>query len=145
MTNQTIKQRRKRLEAAKHRGSVSSPCSTVFRVQDAEGRGPWRPGFSDSWVEDRQKTEYAALKPIMLEFPDLLEKLKPGFHVGVGCTSLEKLRRWITKSEWATLRKFGFRCYAIEPDRIVAESDIQCVFESSKPLRKHVKRVRLHP
>ena len=97
------------------------------------------------WTEDRPEIEYAALKPIMVEFPDLHERLRPGFHVGVGCASLDKLRRWINASEWKTLRAFGFGCFAIVPDRIVCESDIQCVFESSKPLRKHTKRVRLHP
>jgi hypothetical protein len=122
-----------------------STVRTVYRVQDRDGRGPWRPGFSMQWVEDRPKSEYAQLRPIMLEFPDLLDRLRDGFHFGVGCTSLEKLRRWITKSEWQTLRKFGFRCFAIEPDKIVAESDIQCVFESRQPLKKHKKRVRLHP
>lgn len=122
-----------------------STVPTVYRVQDNEGRGPWRPGFSNQWVEDRPESEFAALRPIMFEFPDLQQRLRPGFHVGVGCTSLDKLRRWITPSEWITLQRFGYRCYAIVPDRIVAESEIQCVFESSKPLRKIGKRVRLHP
>ena len=122
-----------------------STVRTVFRVQDREGRGPWRPGFSMQWTEERPASEYAALKPIIVEFPDLLSKLRSGFHFGVGCTSLEKLRRWISASEWKTLQGFGFDCFAITPDRIVAESEIQCVFESKKPLRKHRKRVRLHP
>lgn len=134
------KKRRKPDLGSLHRSTVP----TVYRVQDREGRGPWRPGFSNQWVEDRSEDEFDALLPIMFEFPDLQRRLRPGFHVGVGCTSLDKLRRWITASEWSTLRRFGYRCYAIVPDRIVAESETQCVFESAKPLRKIGKRVRLH-
>ena len=24
----------------------------IFRVQDAEGRGPWKPGFSSQWMDE---------------------------------------------------------------------------------------------
>ena len=129
---------------------VALRCSTVqtvvYRVQDSDGRGPWKPGFSNSWVADREdESEFDYLKPIFVEFPKFNSMLRPGYHVGVGCTSLEQLRRWITRSEYETLRKYGYRCVAILADRIVAESDIQCVFERSKPLRKGCKPARLHP
>lgn len=117
----------------------------VYRVQDRYGRGPWQPGLSMKWIEDRPQSEYAALKPIMLEFPRLLGQLRDGFHFGCGCTSLEKLRRWIQPSEWRTLMRMGFRCYAIVPDRIVCESETQCVFESRIQLKKHRNRIQLYP
>ena len=131
------------------RRSVSSACSTVrttvYRVQDADGRGPWKPGFTAAWAEDRDETECAVLCPIWQEFPGVLQKLKHDKHYGCGCTSLEKLRRWIRPNEYARLRRYGYQCVAIEADRIVAESQVQCVFERAKPLRKGVKVVKLHP
>ena len=30
---------------------------TVYRVQDADGRGPFKPGFSHQWVEERADHE----------------------------------------------------------------------------------------
>jgi hypothetical protein len=124
-------------------------CSTVpvvYRVQDSMGRGPWKPGFSSQWVEDRPESEFEALQPIHVQFPSILSQLRPGFAVGVGCESLEQLRRWITAAEWETLKNWGYSCCVIQPDRIVAKSDIQCVFECRKPIRKCVKkRIKLHP
>lgn len=39
--------------------------TTIYRVQDAEGRGPWRPGFSKYWVCDRD--DHDVLIPWMKE------------------------------------------------------------------------------
>jgi hypothetical protein len=118
----------------------------VYRVQDAEGRGPWRPGFSDKWVEDRTDAEFMRLKPIQDEFPNLDQQLgnMDGKHAGVGCETLAKLRQWFTKSEYETLLGFGYQCVCLNCDRIVATSDIQCVFVRSKPLNKNVRKVRLY-
>jgi len=38
----------------------------VYRVQDKEGRGPWRPGFSQIWVETR--LDHMFLPPWYVEF-----------------------------------------------------------------------------
>jgi len=131
------------------RRSVSSACSTVpiivYRMQDKDGRGPWKPGFSESWTEDRDQAEYAALRPMFQEFPGLLGCFRTGKHYGCGCTSLEQLRRWIRPNEYARLRRFGYQCVAVEVERVLQVSDVQCVFERSKPLRKGVKVVKLHP
>lgn len=116
----------------------------VYRVQDADGRGPWKPGFSDKWVEDRPDEEYLALAPIFVEFPQLPKQFRTNHHYGVGCRTIPDLRRWITKTEFETLKGYGYDCYEIRPQRIIAESDIQCVFESDRPLRSFKKRIRLY-
>lgn len=118
----------------------------VYRVQDAEGRGPWRPGFSDKWVEDRPESEFMRLKPIQDEFPNLQSQLgdMTGKHAGVGCETLVKLRQWFTRTEYERLVEFGYQCVSINVDRIAVTSDIQCVFVRSKPLTKNVKKVRLY-
>jgi len=113
----------------------------IYRVQDADGRGPWRPGFSHKWTEDRTDAEYAALLPWPIEFPGLV--FGYGYH-GCGCQSLAQLRRWIRQSEYATLQRYGYRAVAIEVDRILARSAVQCVFERRKPLNQLVCHARLY-
>lgn len=141
--NSILQQRRQLLRLEASKGFVSSHCSAVYRVQDLAGRGPWKPGFSDNWVEERSEEEFAFLRPIFIDFPDL--QTTPGKHVGVGCTSLAQLRRWILPVEYERLQGFGYQCVKLEGVRIVAASDIQCVFERSRPLKTGCKPVRLHP
>lgn len=115
----------------------------VYRVQDREGRGPWRPGFSDSWVEDR--ADLALLIPWTTEFGmGILDHATPGFAVGCGCTSLDALRRWFTPTEYATLRAVGYECVRIAGCRVLASSDIQCVFERRAPLRRRAFPITLY-
>jgi len=116
----------------------------VYRVQDAFGRGPWKPGFSSQWTEDREPSEYLVLKPIQDEFPTLSLRLRHDRFYGVGCKSLEQLRRWITKSEYQKLVEFGYQCVSIDADKVVAQSEVQLVFERSKPLSNGCKPARLY-
>ena len=119
--------------------------NTVFRVQDKDGRGPWKPGFSERWVEDRPEEEFAALKPWPMEFGNVLRGAIVGMSLGCGCRSLEQLRRWFTPTEYQTLRDYGYRAVKLEAGRILAESDIQCVFERAKPLWAGAEPVELYP
>ena len=124
---------------------MSDEVKFVYRIQDADGRGPWKPGVSQLWTEDKTAEEYERLKPIFEEFPDLRERLRGcRFHIGVACESLNALRLWITRSEWKALKRLGYRCYRIRQDKIIARSDVQCVFESEKPLASHRKIVQLY-
>lgn len=116
----------------------------VYRIQDADGRGPWRPGFSQRWVEDRPEVEFAVLKPWPLEFGPVHLKSLYGMHLGCGCVSIEQLRRWFTQTEYERLRSFGYRAVRMRVGRVLAESDIQCVFERSKPLSVDVELVELY-
>jgi hypothetical protein len=114
----------------------------IYRIQDKEGRGPFRPGFSKYWVSERPEVELALLKPPHVEFPDMV--LRAGWHFGCGCESLEKLRMWFLPCEYHTLLSYGYRCVSMEIDRIAAKSAYQCVFERDRPLRKNVKEVELY-
>jgi hypothetical protein len=119
----------------------------IYRVQDSEGRGPWRPGFSDKWVEDRD--DYGALPPWPIEFPglhaELTASLVMGKHVGCGCVSLEQLRRWFRPTEIRTLKRYGYHAVQMQVSRILAASDSQCVFERMVPLRDGIEAVELYP
>jgi hypothetical protein len=116
----------------------------IFRVQDESGRGPWKPGFSQRWVEDRPEEEFAKLVPWPIQFGNVLRRSIVGMALGCGCRTLEQLRRWFTQTEYATLRSFGYRAVKMEVGRILAESEIQCVFERARPLREGAEPVELY-
>jgi hypothetical protein len=119
------------------------PC--VYRIQDKDGRGPWKPGFSRNWVEDRTDEEYAALPPGGEQFPKLDGMtFLCGRHYGFGCESLDQLRKWIRRSEYETLRSYGYRACKLYVDRILFRSDVQVVFERSQPLSVSAKSVSLY-
>lgn len=115
----------------------------VYRVQDDSGRGPWRPGFSKYWCEDREDLDN--LIPWTVELPTVLLKRTAGMHMGCGCRTLEQLRRWFTPAEFKTLNQFGYASVQLEATRILGESDIQLVFERVLPLANCVVPVELYP
>lgn len=122
----------------------SSCSAVVFRVQDRAGRGPWKPGFSSRWVEDREDHDNLAPWPYELGDAPLRDHIS-GMAMGCGCLSLEQLRRWFTPSEYRTLQKHGYRAVKMTVGRVLASSEIQCVFERVKPLREDVEPVELYP
>jgi hypothetical protein len=114
----------------------------IYRVQDAEGRGPWRPGFSACWVEDRP--DHENLQPCFDEFPYVLRKHMAGMAIGCGCRTLHQLRRWITFSEYSKLKGYGYQAVRMQPGRILGESAIQLVFDRAKPLNSEFEPVNLY-
>jgi len=107
----------------------------VYRVQDAEGRGPFRPGFSHWWVEERP--DHDNLVPWMQQFGyDAIPRTGWPFgkHFGCACRTLEQLRRWFTASEYATLQRLGFQAVSMDVARVLHESEIQLLFQRAKPL-----------
>lgn len=116
----------------------------VYRVQDRDGRGPWKPGFSQRWVEDRTDEEYAALAPWPIEVMLELQASGRGRHIGYACESLEQLRRWFRPGEYKTLLRYGYRAVKLEVDEVMARSETQCAFARSKPLRIGGKEINLH-
>ncbi len=121
----------------------------IYRIQDKKGRGPWKPGFSTKWVEYRP--DHENLPPWTIEFINkpirnsdgkiLLYKEKA---FGCGCITIKQLKRWFSESEYKTLLKFGYRSVEIKPSRIIAESDIQCIFATKKLLKNIGKPFKLY-
>ena len=112
----------------------------VYRVQDKDGRGPWKPGFSQRWIEDRP--DHANLPPWYYEFGQPV--LIPGEHNGSGCITVEQLRRWFTASEYKWLKGKGYQAVCIHVDRVIFKSDIQCLFGRRTSLKKGITIFELY-
>lgn len=112
----------------------------VCRIQDAEGRGPYRPGFSQYWSERDSGPD-----PIFIAFPDVMDKackivITKGGAVGCAFRSIKQAENWFSPNEIIALAKLGYSLCWIQPDEILAENDDQLVFWSKVPLAKAVQR-----
>lgn len=114
----------------------------VYRIQDSEGRGPFKPGFSQTWVQPRP--DHENLQPWFIEFGRVDEKVLTGETSGSACRSLEQLRRWFSKREYRRLKKCGYRAVKMNVNRIIAESDIQCFVGRARPFAEEVETVKLY-
>lgn len=114
----------------------------VYRVQDAEGRGPFRPGLSKLWIDDT--TEAPSLPTWMDEFGwDVCDRLgKPGEHFGSAVTTIDRISLWFTPIEQGRLARLGFQVVSFSDARVIAESENQVVFARLRPLREGASRHR---
>jgi hypothetical protein len=114
----------------------------IYRMQDIEGRGPFRPGFSHLWVEPRN--DHGNLMPFFVEFgPSSLLEMRKFKYSGCGCKNPNQLRIWILESEYWTLMELGYYCAKMGATALF-KSSIQCVFRRKYPLNKHFKRFDLY-
>jgi len=121
--------------------------TTVYRMQDGAGRGPFKPGFTDTWLEDRTNDEYEALKPAFKSFPGILwqmHQLSGKYHCACGCLSLDQLRLWFTPSECVTLSRHGYTAVEMEADLIIQSDSTQCVFARKRAIRRGFRVVKLY-
>ena len=113
---------------------------SIYRVQDRDGRGPFRPGgLSDRWVDEDPRADERPF--VNVDFPPavftvLYDLARRGYHVGCGFPSLEKLKRWFSSAELSKLYELGFRVVRLTVDEIVAESETQLVFARAVPLNR---------
>jgi hypothetical protein len=114
----------------------------IFRIQDKDGRGPYRPGLTKTWIEDRK--DHDNLVPWFVEFGPVHEQILYGEHAGCGCLTVEALRRWFTITEYRRLLKLGYRAVAMEANRLIARSPVQCVFGRAKPLNEDITVFELY-
>jgi hypothetical protein len=115
---------------------------TIYRIQDKDGREPYKPGFSHLWVEEREDMDF--LKSTITEFGLFNNKVLYGESCGCGCRSLEQLRRWFTKREYKKLKKYGYDAVKMEVNRIIDESETQLVFGRAKSLTEDFKKIKLY-
>lgn len=121
--------------------SMTAAEIAFYRVQDRDGRGPWKPGFSHTWVEDRQ--DHDNLIPWYFEMGPVHLKALAGEHVGSACETIDQLRRWFTPSEYATLKRSGYQAVRVT-GRILGKSSTQVVIASPIAFAKQAIPIELH-
>jgi hypothetical protein len=100
---------------------------SLLRIQDKEGRGPFKPGTTSKWSE----TNY------------LQKMLKPYFDRGlhIGCAVRgNRLDEWFSKNEQVKLRLLGYQIVTIDNYELVCESSSQVIFASKKKLSEFNKK-----
>lgn len=108
----------------------------LVRVQDGEGRGPYRPGFSDRWVSDRRVTFFP---PIFSElgaarFKRIVDAAHSrGLHIGCA-VSARRLSDWFNDEERAKLIALGFRLVRVDECEHLATTQSQRLIGSPNPL-----------
>lgn len=105
----------------------------VYRIQDAQGRGPWRPGFSSKWMT--KKTPTIGI-PIMEEL-GAAEAVKLGHKMGLhlGCAFREGCQSiWFTDDDLRALHRLGFTMREASNCRVLFETDQQVLIGSFLPL-----------
>jgi hypothetical protein len=110
----------------------------IFRMQDKDGRGPWKPGFSETWI-DPERTDYSA-PTVMEDFgASIIGQCRYyqaiGYHVGVGCSDETQLEKWFSEKEKDTLRRLGYNVVQFSPTHEIARSKWQVVFAHKTHLK----------
>lgn len=109
-------------------------AGTLVRMQDADGRGPWRPGFSWSWSDiDRELP-----MPITSAMPNFRREVmklhRDGYHIGCAAR-VGNLDRWFSDGEVRRLLGMDFALHNASKLKLVWENDDQALVASMLPLR----------
>jgi hypothetical protein len=111
----------------------STKRATLFRVQAADGRGPWRPGLSQYWVD--HDSDQRMPPPVQDAFGlEWRKRIPRGWHCGCACRTLDKLLAWFTPVERQRLEVMGYRPVVILADKIIEENADQVIFARRDPL-----------
>ena len=109
-------------------------------MQDRKGRGPWKPGFSECWVEDRTEEEFQLIAPPSLQTMLQLRHRANGY----GCETKDQLKLWFKVGEYNKLVRLGYRAVSIDVDSILWRGDNQSAFFRAKPLKQGAKLFNLY-
>ena len=114
----------------------------IYRMQDADGRGPWKPGFSKNWVEERD--DFINLVPIFLQCGMVFKEVLYGEYSGCGCETIEQAQRWFAPGEYEKLLSFKYQFVAMEVNRIITKTPIQLYFGRAIPMNQDFEIVNLY-
>jgi hypothetical protein len=107
--------------------------TAVFRVQDQEGRGPFKPGFSLQWI-DKNRDQHQ--QDIISEFGwRCLKDVPKGMHSGCGFFSMGQLLKWFTDVELERLYLMEYRIVRLTGCTVIRRSANQLIFYRKKPLK----------
>lgn len=109
----------------------------LYRIQDRDGRGPWRPGFSIKWIDPEKDDRLCP--PIQVEFPDWQSAIRKAslrglHHFGCCVEGVRGLHQWFTPAELDRLRGFGFTLVDASALKPVCRGRYQIIGASRLPL-----------
>lgn len=117
--------------------------SRVFRIQDREGRGPFRPGFSRLWL-DADIGDRARLPSWIEEFGEDAFDGVPDRACGFSAVrTIEQLRAWFSDGERRRLHEFGFAAVEVPDANILRASEHQVLCWRDRPLAVGVMHRRM--
>lgn len=107
----------------------------LYRIQDAEGRGPFRPGFSHVWLDKNGPP----LPPSIVEMPGfsaiVARAHRQNLHIGTAVVGNEALNKWFSSDEMLRLARLGYRVVDATSCKVVARDSNQVLITSPLPLR----------
>lgn len=106
------------------------PEATVYRVQDAEGRGPFRPGLSAQWSDHHGPVRPP---PYFDLWPDWRRLVPGGWWYGSAVEAVPQLDPWFTGPERDRLAALGFRLVALDRAFIAARDPAQVLIARKRP------------
>lgn len=106
----------------------------VIRVQDARGRGPYRPGFSRVWRDLSWPAQAPWWEEIGEDPFTAHLRIDGAYHCGCAFRTQEQLRRWFSPRELRALDRHGFALASIVPDVVFIETASQVVIGTLAPL-----------
>ena len=114
----------------------------VVRVQGADGRGPWRPGFSLTWLDGDAPA--GRLTESLLDLMPIAEilALPADMTYGSACRNMDALMAWFTPCERERLAVLGFHPVRLNVDIVLAESATQLVVGRRRPFTDGATRLR---
>lgn len=113
--------------------------AVVWRVQDKDGRGPYKPGFSAQWVDgDSGRICAPWWIELGLGMGDAHSALDNGMHTGCAFASEQKAKEWFSRGELRRLSRLGYRLVRVDADWIRHETPTQLVIQCTKPLSRCV-------
>jgi hypothetical protein len=101
----------------------------LWRIEDQDGRGPFRPGFSQNWRSPFGNDFPPPWVEAGLSLAEFQLLFSDGYQGGCACRTIAQLRTWFNFTERARLLKLGYRTVSFTPDRIILETPTQVVFE----------------
>ncbi len=110
---------------------------TVYRVQDGDGRGPYKPGLTKYWADCDALSDHITETIMDLAGGlDKLQALPAGWHYGCACDSPMALAKWFTPTEAHRLYEMGYTPVSLAADKILFRSDKQMLIACKKPLAR---------
>ena len=108
----------------------------VFRVQDDNGRGPYKSGLSHVWVDAHHEQRNPSIFDDFKISPDELGSCwYPNENGGCAFRNLQQLNGWFQLVERFRLEELGYSIVSMIVDRIIYESERQLIFARKRPLR----------